>query len=202
MESRLRWFKHGLFVLAFLTAYLLASWLDLWSTTHALEQSATAAEQNVYATSDGGFDPGKAWLITAAAGLLLGLFFAFGIGNAQRTSDEWLDNPRRSLLTLNMAPWSRRAMEYLPIHAVLYPISFIVLRVLAGINNLLIASGLFGPLGWAVKAAAGATTPVLGFWLVAGAMFLILLFLMAPLAAWLIRNLKVAKAPGDMALQG
>lgn len=175
---------------AFVVAYLLASWLDLWSTTFALSRSPTASEQNVYATTGGAFDNTKVWLTTGIAGLFLATFFAFGLAKARRTSEQWLKKPRQSLLTLSPPPWTREALGYLPIHALAYPAAFVVLRVMAGLNNLLIAFGLVGPLGWAVKMAGKATTPLLGFWIVAALTYLALLILAAPWAARLIVSMR------------
>lgn len=188
--------KLWLLLTAFVGAYLLASWLDLWSTTYALSRSPTASEQNVYATSAGAFDLQKAWQITGIAGVLLTAFFAFGLTKSAKTSEKWLRRPRQSLLTLNPPPWSRQALEYLPIHALSYPIAFVALRVFAGINNLLIAQGSIGPLGWAVKAASNATTPTIGFWIVAATVYLTLLMLVAPLAAHLLERVRCITSGG------
>jgi hypothetical protein len=108
--------------------------------------------------------------------LLLASFFAFGLVKAGRASKRWLERPRRSLLTLSPPPWYSQALEYLPLHALAYPIAFVALRILAGFNNLLIAGGLVRPLGWAVKTASNATTPTKGFWILAAIVYLALAY--------------------------
>jgi hypothetical protein len=176
----------------FLAAYGVASALDLGTTRLAISLTH-AREGNVFATSSGAYDGSLAWLITFLAAVPLTALFAFGIVNVNRVADRWLDRPSRSFLSLRAnllftIPWSRRVLDRSPLHAIAVATAFVVLRLLAAANNTLIIMTGAGPLGLAVEAVGKMTSPALGFVLVLGPAYILLILAAASVAARIIKS--------------
>lgn len=177
----------------YLLVYLAASYLDLWSTGLALRRT-DAFEANVFANEDSVYSATKAWAITALGGIGFAALFAFGATYARRVSDHWLDHPFRSFLVLFVNPWSPRVIDRTPLRYLAYALAFVMLRLLATGNNLLIASGETGPLGSAVGAVGARTSPAFGFISVIGLVYMAMVIAFLPVAARLLRQMR---APGD-----
>jgi len=171
----------GLYALA----YLVASWLDLSTTALALHRPE-ASEGNVYATDAAGYVSAKAWLITIAGGLVVGAFLIWSIFAAGAVTDVWLANPIRSWAKFYVNPWSRGVRDRSPLHMMSFVIAFVPLRLIAALNNILIASTGTAPLGKLVGLASRATSPTIGFWIVLAPLFYVLAIAAAPVAARLI----------------
>jgi len=187
-------FRLMLLVGGFAAAYFAASGADLWTTALALHR-ADASEGNVFATSSGAYNSAKAWWITDAAAILVIGLFLQGVSYAGRVSPQWLDRPMRSYFYRHFNPlfidtWSKRSRDRAPIHAVSFALAFVVLRLLAAGNNLIIAAGYSGPLGVAVRAVGRMTTPGIGLILAMGALYMALAVLLSPLSAALLRSLR------------
>jgi hypothetical protein len=190
-KTVLNWQRFVLLVCAYAVAYFVASGLDLWTTALALHRP-DVGEGNVFATSAGGYNAARAWWITNIASVLMTGLFAAGLWYADRMSPEWLKKPIRSFFYRHFNPlyldfWSSRTRDRAPLHAVSFAMAFVVLRLFAALNNLLIAAGYSGPMGAAVKAVGDLTTPAIGLILAMGALYTLLALAFAPLGARLIR---------------
>ncbi len=176
-------------IAAYVAVYLLVSSLDLWSTALALRLSGTS-EANVFVTDGGLYNSARAWLITFAGGAVVTGMFAFGVMRAPQVAERWLERPVRSFLEvrsiLRLNPFSHRSIHRSPLHMMSFALAFVVLRLLAGVNNLLIYEGYTGPIGAAVRAVGRVTTPLLGFVLAGGGLYILLVLAVAPAAARLI----------------
>jgi hypothetical protein len=181
----------GLLTVAYSAAYLGAAWLDLATTALALTRSG-ASEGNVYATDAHAYAAIKAWLITAAGGIVVVAFLLFGALNAGRVGEIWLSRPMRSFARFYVNPFAPAVIDRSPLHALSWAVAFVPLRLLAAANNVLIWKTGTAPLGWLVGVASNATTPLVGFWLVMGTLYCLLAVAAAPMAARLIRWLRQA----------
>ena len=170
----------------FLLAYFAASALDLGTTSLALLRPG-AAEANMFATSSGIYSALKGIALTLFGAAGMGWMFAFGLRHADRIEERWLRHPVRSFACFYINPWAPGAIVRSPLHLASYAIAFVVLRLLAAGNNLLIAAGDVGPLGLAVREAGRLTTPVAGFALAIGGAYLLITVAVSPLAARLMR---------------
>jgi hypothetical protein len=171
----------GLWVAGYLFAYLAASMLDLGTTELALR--AGGSEGNVFATNAGTYDCIRSLLVTGVGGLVMTALFAFGIKNAARVSGHWLKHPMRSFLIFYLNPWSAGLIDRSPLHALSFAGAFVVLRVLAAVNNMFIVAGSVGPIGALVRTVSRITTPEFGFAFVLGPAFILLAVLLAPFCA-------------------
>jgi hypothetical protein len=168
--------------LIYLVVYFVAAYLDLHTTRLALQQPGTT-EGNVYSTSDSEYSSTTAWMITGiAAPIILG-FLIFGLVNAHRVSQHWLEHPVQSFGKFYIIPWRKKILDRSPLHMASFAMAFPALRLLAAGNNLLIYKYGTAPLGWLVGIAAKHTSPTIGFWLVLGPLFCLLAVAFAPLAA-------------------
>jgi hypothetical protein len=174
---------------AYLVAYLAASALDLVTTELALMRPGSS-EANVYATNSGVYSAEKAWLITAAGAAFMLPLFAFGVRNANTVSERWLNAPVRSFGTIYLNPFSRRFIDRAPLHAIAWAIAFVMFRLLAAINNALIAAAGAGPIGRAVRAVGRVTSAELGFIIVIGVMYVLLTIALSPWAAKIIKLIR------------
>lgn len=185
-ERKLTWL-----VLVYVIAYLVVSWLDLFSTGLAL-QSPVASEGNVYSTPHGVWDAGRAWTITLMGGLFIVVFLVMGARRADAAGDRWLAHPIHSFQRLYLNPFAARNIDIAAIHCLAFAFGFVVLRLLAVINNLLIWQADTGPLGVAIGLLSAPLGPTGAFWLVMGPTFYLTTFACAPLAArtigWLRRS--------------
>ncbi|MBB6250098.1 hypothetical protein [Nitrospirillum iridis] len=173
--------------LLYAVAYLLASGWDLWTTMLALRAGAGVHEGNVFTLADVGYSLGRAGAITLMGGLAQLALFVFGVRNVTRIAPLWLDRPLASFRRPYLNPWSRRHIDRSPLHALSYALAFISLRLLAAGNNWILAEGGTGPLGLLVTWATRLTTPLIGFALSMGGLYLLLALALSPLAAGLAR---------------
>jgi hypothetical protein len=169
-------------ILAYAALCTAASALDLWTTEIALGVPG-ASEANVFATTAGVYAAAKAWAINAVGVAGMVAMYVFGLRHADEVAPKWLAHPRLSFFTIYVNPWSRRAITRSPLHAVGYAVAFVVLRLAAATNNLIIAAGATGPLGWMVRTVADRTTPVTGFAIAMGGLYILLVIALLPATA-------------------
>jgi hypothetical protein len=174
----------ALLLAGYIAAYLFASAADLGTTVLAVHTGVP--EGNVFATSGGVYDSAKAWFVTVAGGGALSWYFWFGLHHADRVSDHWLRHPVRSFFCFYLRPWSAKVIDRSPLHTVAFALAMLPLRVMAAANNLVIAAGGTGPLGWMVGRVARATTPALGLVLTIGPLYVMLAMMLLGAAARLI----------------
>lgn len=170
--------------LMFVAAYLCASWLDLATTALALARPGTA-EANAFVVRDGVYDAAIAWLVTALGGLVVTAYFAFGVHNLHRMSPHWLAHPLRSFFNvwsnpLMSIPWPASVIDRSPVHAISVAVAFVALRLVAAVNNALIATVGDGPLSFAIRQAGQHTSPIGAVILVVWVCYVVLMLIAAP----------------------
>ena len=180
--------KSWLWIGGYVMAYLVASSLDLWTTGLALRISGRS-EANAYAAPGGHYSPSKVWIITFLGCAVMAALFAFGARHASEVAERWIRRPFGSLKRPYLNPFSTRHLDRSPLHAIAWAIGFVVFRLLAAVNNLLVVAGGNGPIGGAVRAAGRATSPKTGFALVAGGLYVGLMIAVLPIAAKVIASL-------------
>ena len=168
-------------ILVYAGAYLLVSWLDVFTTGLALTRPV-ATEGNIYSTPHGVWDEGRAWTITLVGGVMIIGFLVLGALRADAAAEQWLAHPIRSFRRLYLNPFAARNADIAAIHCLAFAFGFVVLRLLAAINNLLIWRTDTGPLGRAIGLLTGPFGPTGAFWLVMGPTFYLTAFACAPLA--------------------
>jgi hypothetical protein len=167
-------------------AYIAASWLDLASTSLGLQRSGVT-EKNVFATTGTGvYDPRQAWLLTLAGGGVMLACVWFAMSRAVHVGKRWLLHPVRSFGQFHLNPFSRTALDVTPLHFLSLALAFPALRAIAAANNLLVYFYGWGPLGAAMQWTAERTTPLAGFAAVALSSFVVLMFVVSPVAARII----------------
>jgi hypothetical protein len=181
---------------AYVIAYALGSWADLGSTALALQVEG-ASETNIFFTSGGSYSAADAMGMTIGGGVVMTAVFVFGYLNMDRISDRWLRRPVLSFATFYMNPWSRRFIDRSPLHYLSLAVGYVALRLLAGINNSLIAADLPGPLGLSVHWLGKQTTPLTGFALAVGGLYLVLSIILTKPVAWAILRQRQEDAPED-----
>lgn len=181
--------RHGIWIAVYLLCYFVASSLDLWTTAMVL-RTPGGFEANVYVAPGQIYRPLNAWAVTLAAGGVMAALFAFGIANAGLVSKHWLSQPIRSLGKAYLNPFSRRLIDRSPLHAMAWALAFVLLRLLAALNNWMIAAGTIGPIGKLVSTLALITSPTISFIVVAAGLFGALMVVMLPVAARLITLLR------------
>src|SRR5947209_18436267 len=102
-------------IVGYALAYLGASWLDLTTTTMAL-QRPEASEGNVYATNHAGYVASTAWLITLVGGLAFEACLVWSVVASRNVTDWWLAHPIRSFAKLYVNPWARRVRDRGALH--------------------------------------------------------------------------------------
>ncbi|MFN2509782.1 MAG: hypothetical protein ABR589_13580, partial [Chthoniobacterales bacterium] len=145
-------------------------------------------EKNIFATNAAGYSAARAWLLTAAGAVVLGACILFAVRNSARVEETWLRHPVRSFGKFYLNPWSTSGLGVSPLHMLSFAIAFLLLRMIAAANNLSVYMSGFGPVGELIKAAAAATSPGVGFCIVAFSLFLVALIIVSPLAARLITS--------------
>jgi hypothetical protein len=180
---------HSAWILIYLLSYFAASSLDLWTTALVL-RTPGGYEANVYVAPGQNYHALNAWAVTLAAGGVMAALFAFGVANANLVSRQWLREPVRSLRKAYLNPFSRKLIDRSPLHAMAWALAFIVLRLLAALNNWMIAAGTVGPIGKLLSAVAMVTSPAVSFVVVAGGLFILLMVVMLPVAARLMMFLR------------
>lgn len=176
----------GLVLTIYLAVYFVASWLDLASTELGLQRPGTS-EKNVFAvTTRGAFDPQKAWLLTLGGAAVLGACVLFAVSKANSVEERWLRKPGRALGEFHLNPFSRAALGVAPLQLLSLAIAFPILRTIAAANNMLVYWAGWGPVGALIKALAAATSPLVGFAVVAIAAFVLVMVVVSPIAARLL----------------
>ena len=171
------------FLAAYLLAYLASSILDLGTTALGLQRLGVT-EKNVFALdSSGAYVASSAWLLTLGGALVMVACTLFAAKYAGSVKPEWLAHPVRSFSQVYLSPWSRSALEVSPVHTLALVLAFVVLRVAAAANNLLVYAYGWGPMGAAIKWASSMTNPLIGFCLVVFACFIGAMIAAAPFAA-------------------
>jgi|SRR4051794_23974177 hypothetical protein len=173
-------------------AYLVASWLDLTTTALALHRPE-ASEGNVYSTGAAGYVALRAWLITIIGGVAIEACLAWSIIASSDVTEGWLAHPIRSWAKFYVNPWARSVRDRSPLHMMSFVIAFVPLRLIAALNNAVIASTGSAPLGKLVALVSRATTPTLGFWFVLGPLFYLCAIAVTPPAARLVIWLRKAE---------
>ncbi len=178
-------------IFLYLLAYLVASFLDVKTTALALQLPA-AREGNVFVTSGAAYLTLRAWIITASAGIMLAGCVVFAVRNATRVDGVWLQRPMRSFAALYLNPWSPAAIGKSPLHLLSFAIAFVVLRLMAALNNVVIRLYGFAPIGEPIDWVARRTSPVVGFAVVIVPLFYLLAIALSPLAARMIGSWRVS----------
>jgi hypothetical protein len=176
-----------IFVAAYLTAYFVASWMDLSTTSVGLTQPGVS-EKNVLAVTSEGYSSKNAWLLTAAGAVILTACILESFRNSHRVAEHWLKYPVRSFGKLYFNPWSEEAIKFTPIHFLSLAIAFLLLRMLAALNNLAVILYGFGPMGELMEMVASKTSPLIGFITIGFFFFIIVTLAVAPFAAKVIRS--------------
>jgi hypothetical protein len=101
--------------------------------------------------------------------------------------------------TLYLNPSSARAIGRSPLHLLCAAWAFIVLRLLAVGNNVLIVLGVAAPIGAPIEAIARISSPVAGFVLVIVPLFHLVIAAVLPLCTTLIRGWCAAAPRSDIA---
>ncbi|MHB0971256.1 MAG: hypothetical protein ACYC7A_18450 [Thermoanaerobaculia bacterium] len=175
------------FAVIYAIAYLIASYLDLATTSLGL-QRAGVSEKNVFAVAASGYSPFRAWLLTAAGAAVMAGCIVFAVRHAGSVDAKWLQHPIRSLSVFYLNPWSRKAIVVSPLHTLSLVIAFVLLRLAAAANNLLVYLYGIAPMGGLMKALGARTSPAFGFAIVAFSFFLISCIAVLPLAARLMTS--------------
>lgn len=181
------------FTITYAAAYLTASYLDLW-TTHLALLLPHAAEANPFAVVEGDFSAKHAWIYTAIVGPILIAYVLYGAAKLHRVTDEHLRRPLRSyaqfggwwgltvLLSVYFVPRSDRAA----LHTLSAAIAFVVLRLLAAMNNAMIAVWGDGFLAAALRPVIAALGPLAAFIVVICGLYIVLMLLTAKLLGALV----------------
>jgi hypothetical protein len=181
------------FIVIYLVAYLLASTADLASTSLGLRRPG-ASEKNVFATTDGAYAAARAWALTAAGAFVMVGCVVYALRNADRVEERWLRQPVRSFGKLYLNPFSQRSIGVTPLHLLSLALGFVVMRLLAAMNNLLVYFYGFGPIGELIKAISPRTSALAGFAIVAGGLFVLVTLGMSRFAVKLLRSWRSAGA--------
>ena len=180
------WGRIGAVLLIYMVLYVLGAAFDLWTTTLAL-QRPDIHEGNIAATTDGAFDLWRAISWNIAGGALLGVCVTSSLFFAPKVAPRWLEAPRRSFAHLYVLPWRARHLAYTPIHMLSYAFAFILLRVIAGSNNALLATGHTGILSWPIRQLAGYTGELTAVVSIVSLLYVGLTLAIAPTAAATLR---------------
>lgn len=171
-----------IFIVVYLTAYFVASWMDLSTTSLGLTKPGVS-EKNVFAINGEGYSPQNAWLLTVAGAVMLTACVLESFRNSNRVEEHWLKHPVRSFGKFYFNPWSEEAIRFTPIHFLSLTIAFLLLRVFAALNNLGVYWLGIGPMGELMEIVASKTSPLIGFSLIGFSLFIITTLAVAPYAA-------------------
>ena len=187
-------------VAVYLVAYVVASFLDLATTSLAVAQPGVR-EQNLFATSGHVYAAGRAWLITLAGGAMMAGCVAFAVAYARRVEGEWLLRPVHSFAAFYVNPWSKAAIGRSPLHLLSFAVAFVVLRLLAAGNNLLIAACGLAPIGIPIEWIGARTSALVGFAAVIIPLYYVLAMALSPLCARTIRAWRDSLGSGTLGTQ-
>jgi hypothetical protein len=185
------------FATVYAVAYLLASYLDLATTSLGLQRPGVY-EKNVFAVTAAGYSPFRAWLLTAAGAVVMAGCIVFAVRRATSVDAKWLQHPIRSVGVFYINPWSKKALAVSPLHTLALVIAFVLLRILAAANNVLVYLYGFAPMGGLMKALAARTSPLFGFSIVGFSFFLVCFLAVLPLSARLITSWRSSAEQGEM----
>ena len=177
--------------IVYLFAYAVASYLDLWTTKVALNRSG-AHEGNAFVTSGATYLTTRAWIINIVGGVIMLGCIVFSAAYAARTETQWLRHPIASFKNVYLNPWATTAIRVSPLHLLSIAVAFVVMRLMAAVNNLLIYFHGFAPLGWSIEFLSKLVPVPLAFGLVIFTLFYLLAILVSPLAAKLISSWQAA----------
>jgi hypothetical protein len=169
----------------YLPLYVLASYLDMW-TTHLALATAGVHEGNAFVTSAQVYLTTRSWIITIVGGVLMIGCVVFAAAYAERMDAQWLLRPVSSFRKSYLNPWSEAAMTVAPLHALSLAIGFALLRILAAANNSLIYSYGVAPIGGLIDLVARRLPAMAAFVIVIVALFYLLAIAVSPLAAKII----------------
>jgi hypothetical protein len=179
----------ALWVALYLVAYSIASYLDLATTVLAV-QVPGVQEGNVMSVDAQGFAATQAWLTTAGGAVIMVGCVVFSFLYSAGISETWLQHPMRSFAKFYVNPWSAEMRDRSPIHMLSFALAFLLIRVLAAANNLLLSEGRFAPLGAFVGTLGRWTSPLVGFVLAILIVFYLLAIVISPLAAAILDRLR------------
>lgn len=175
------------FAIIYAIAYFFASYLDLATTSLGLQRPGVY-EKNVFAVTAAGYSPFRAWFLTAVGAIVMAGCIVFAVRRARSVDPKWLDHPIRSIGVFYLNPWSKKAMVISPLHTLALVIAFVLLRILAAANNVLVYLYGFAPMGGLMKALAARTSPLFGFSMVGFSFFLICFVAVLPVSARIMRS--------------
>jgi hypothetical protein len=169
----------------YLLAYSLAACADLWTTTFAIER-AGAREGNIFAANGPVYIPTRALIINIGGAVIMTACVMFSASYAESMEPEWLLRPMASFRNMYLNPWSPAAIRVSPLHMLSLALGFVVLRLLAAGNNMLIYFYGIAPIGAPIKMIAQHTSGVLAFAIVLVPLFYVLAIAVSPIAAKLL----------------
>jgi hypothetical protein len=178
------------FVIIYLAIYFVASWMDLTTTSLGLTKSGVS-EKNVLTINGEGYSSQSAWLLTLIGAIILTACIFESFRNAQRVKEQWLQHPVRSFGKFYINPWSEFAIGFTPIHFLSLAISFLLLRMLAALNNLTVYWYGIGPMGKLMEIVAAKTSPLIGFSIVGFSFFIVTTLVVSPFAARIITSWRI-----------
>jgi hypothetical protein len=176
----------GRWLLLYVVAYSIGAGLDLWTTAAATGQGI--AEGNTYTLSNGTYVALRAAAINFVGGLIMLTLWGAGIDRAASVSPRWLDRPFASWGKFYFNPLARAVADRAPLHLLAWALAFVIFRVLAAVNNLMLISGLPGPIGWTIFAIAPTTGQTAAFILVVAFWYVALAILVSPIAVAILRR--------------
>jgi hypothetical protein len=175
----------------YLLTYLIAGFFDL-STTELALHKANAHEGNVFVTNGNVYGNATAWFITLGGAVIMVGCVIFALRNAPRVQDAWLRHPARSFRKFYINPWSDDALAFSPLHMLSFALAFVIFRLLAAGNNLMIAFYGVAPIGLPIEWIAQHSSPLLGFALVVFPIFYILAITISPLSVRILERARRA----------
>lgn len=173
-------------LLLYAAAYCVGAALDLWSTIAATSHGI--AEGNTYTLSNGAYVALRALAINVVGGLIMLALWGVGIARAASVSPRWLDHPFASWQKFYFNPFASAVADRAPLHLVAWSAGFVVFRLLAALNNMMLMMGLAGPIGWTIFALAPAIGQTSAFMFVVAIWCIGLVILSTPLAAAILRR--------------
>jgi hypothetical protein len=174
-------FAAGLYLLI----YSLAAYADLWTTMFAI-RAAGAHEGNVFSTSGSDYMVTRALLINIGGAVIMTACVMFSANYVESMDPQWLLRPMASFGQLYLNPWSPAAIRVSPLHMLSLALGFVVLRLLAAGNNLMIYFFGVAPIGEPIKIIAQHTSGVFAFTIVLVPLFYVLAIGVSPIAAKLL----------------
>ena len=180
------------FFVAYVACYVAASYADLATTSLGLRREGVS-EKNVFVVTGEGYSDSRAWLITVLGGLVLIGCVWFAARNANRVDERWLRQPIRSLCVVYFSPWSKKGIAVAPLHALGLAMAFVILRVVAAANNLLVYAFGISPMGTPMKLIGAEMSPLAGFVIVGFSCLVFLAVALLPVAVRIMRSWRTSE---------